>query len=315
MGLRGNQKLGVSAGKHRYDIPLHKDSGARFLVGLIAVMTILMSVMLTTTIAIDTMTTGWVSGLGKTATIEIPAIDDQGKNLSSEQITTLATKAKTTGESLTGIQSAVIMDKKTLSDMIAPWLGEEILNDSAIPLPVLITVTLNEDANITQTITELKSAIKTISSTLRVDTHETWMEDLSRLVGGAQALTLIFTFITAAATIIIILMALRMRLNLYKSDIDLLHLMGASNHYIAKQFQRHSLILTFKGAVIGAVFVIITLAMCSLFLGDTDNAYGRTLFNFDKEIYIFLCAIPFLLAAIAKVATEQTVLRHLEKMP
>jgi cell division transport system permease protein len=309
------KKLGIAPTAQRYDLPLHRDSGAHFLIGLIAMMTFLICIMATATIAVENTTTSWVSGLSNTLTIEIPAVDAEAKNLSQEQMDDLATKTQTAISALGSVQSAGIMSRDDLSAMVAPWLGEDATENTSMPLPVLITVTLNEDTDYETATQSISTTLQSISPILQMDTHETWLNDLNKLVGGLQMATLIITLMIIVATILIILMALRMRMSVHKKDIELLHLMGAGNLYIAKQFQRHGLLLTLKGSVAGMFAALILVGGLHLLKGSETSLTNPTFFDISMASYITMIATPLILGLIGFIATRFIVLRVLEKMP
>jgi len=68
-----NRRLGVAHQTRKYDLPLEKGQGGRFLKILMGLMTLLAMFAFVASFALSAMTERWSSGLSNKATIEIPA--------------------------------------------------------------------------------------------------------------------------------------------------------------------------------------------------------------------------------------------------
>ncbi|MCB1721289.1 MAG: permease, partial [Alphaproteobacteria bacterium] len=106
----------------------------------------------------------------------------------------------------------------------------------------------------------------------------------------------------------------RSRMAEHKADIELLHLMGASDLYITKQLQRHAVVLTLKGALIGVLSGLVILLMLSAFGGSGEGATIPGMHLSASQIIILLL-LPGLIALIASQTARVTVLRVLGQMP
>ncbi|HOO82558.1 MAG TPA: permease, partial [Alphaproteobacteria bacterium] len=141
-----------------------------------------------------------------------------------------------------------------------------------------------------------------------------WLEDILRLAGTLKLSALIVTLIIGATTIVAIAGAIRSRMAEHKADIELLHLMGASDLYITKQLQRHAVVLTLKGALIGVLSGLMILLMLSAFGGSGEGATIPSMHLSTSQIIILLL-LPGLIALIASQTARVTVLRVLGQMP
>ncbi len=123
--------------------------------------------------------------------------------------------------------------------------------------------------------------------------------------------TLLATLIGLAA-IVTIAFVTHLGLEAHQRVLNILNIVGAQNHFIAQQFQRHALVLACKGGVIGVGFAIVALGMISAFMPDA-NLLGLTLswpFGMMASIMILT---PLGVMALASFSARLTVLSTLAK--
>lgn len=309
--LPGDKKLGVSSGKRRYDLPLNTGNGAGFLVLLVGLMTFLGVMALSASFALSSMAYHWSSGLENKMTIEIPAETSQGKIRSAGEINDLSVLVQDALQQQSSISQVEILSRTEVNDLIAPWLGD-LSSLPDIPLPGLISVEFT--SRNPETLQTIKTDLEKIVSNIVLDTHENWLADILKLTGALQFATILVCVLIGLTTITAIAGAVKSRIAIHKADVELLHLMGASDSYISNQFQRHTLILAFKGAFAGTVLGVSVLAVIMLFTGDT----GTTLlpeFKLDMVHVFTLLSLPLLACIIAALTARLTVRRELALMP
>lgn len=285
-----------------YDIPLHTRLGTEFLVMLIALMTYLLLLAATGSISLGHLGNKWVAGLENTMTIEIP---------SSENAMPHAEKLVESLKNASSISSARILTNDDMSDMLSPWLGNQksILND--LPLPTLIAVEMKERN--TDTLSSITTAVRKTAPEAIIDAHEEWLVDLLKLTKSLRVTALVIFALILGVTAFVISGAVRSRMAIHQRELELLHIMGASDSYISLQFIRYIFTQSLKGIFIGILLGIISL---SLFIIYTDQS-GGTLpsITVDKNDMIMLGVIPALLIIIGLFTARHTVLRVLNEMP
>lgn len=305
------RRIGSAQGKRRYDLPLNKSAGTEFLVLLIALMTFLAVMAMAASFALGSMTQRWSSGLENKATIEIPAEKNDGSIRSPADIYELKTATGKRLERLPYIKSFEIMEEKEIQDLIAPWLGKEIILHD-IPLPGLISVDLQLSSP--EIIASLEKDMAEIDKNIRIDTHESWLSDLLRLTGALQFAAAMVALIIGTTTIMAISGAVRTRMALHHEEVELLHLMGASDSYITRQLQRHAFLIGLKGSLIGLAAGAAVLAVVGLISGETTAALLPG-FHFGVLHILGLLIIPGIACLIAATTARFTVLRVLSMMP
>ncbi len=309
--LTGNRRLGIADNNGRYDLPLNQSAGTHFLVLLVALMTFLAMMAITATMMLGGITKHWSSGLENKLTIEIPALKPDGKIREPAEIKALSDTVSKTLNTNPNIESLEVLSQEQINELVAPWLGDDVVLDD-IPLPGLISVHLHirDDEKLTQ----IKKTVERAASDIRLDTHESWLSDILRLARTMKLSSLIVTLIITFTTVTAIAGAIRSRMAEHKADIELLHLMGASDLYITHQLQRHAIILTLKGSACGAVSALMILFFLSIISGGGENGLLPGL-SFSGLQILFLLALPAFAGLIASQTARFTVLRVLGQMP
>lgn len=302
--------INVITNKHS-DLPLDKSEDTRFVIILIALMTFLGVLALSGTFALHSLTNKWSSGLENKITIEIATQSKDGHILSQE---TILKETKTLYEALSThslVKSINVLGDTEIQELVSPWIGDN-LNLGGIPLPGLIAIELRKsDA---KDLSSLRKDIEKISKHANLETHHEWLSDLINFTDTLRTLALIISIIVGTITIIAITIAVRTRLSIHHNEVELLHHMGATDNYIAKQFQRHALILSLKGALIGtALGVMVTYSLTLLSRNSGTDLIPVLQVGFFGFFIILL--VPFFISLITILTSHVTVLRSLAKMP
>ncbi len=311
--VKKEKSLGTAQKKRRYDLPLNESSGSGFLRLLIALMSILTILALTTGFVLSDMTGRWAAGVQNHMTVEIPAEDKNGNVLPGENVRALSQKAQEIAAAHEDIESAEILPEEKIKEMVAPWLGEDIsTSGNAVPLPGLISIKLKAGAEIN---TEaFQKQLKTVSPMIRLDTHESWLSTVLRFTGALKFAAYFITLTILITTIVAVAGAIRSKMAIHKDELELLHLMGALDSYIARQFQRHSMILAFQGAAIGCFIGGIILLLSSSMAGHMEISIVPE-FQMNPPQIGLLCLLPFFISLLAVGTARHTVLRVLREMP
>ncbi len=295
----------------RTDIPLTPNAETYFLILLISLMTFLLVLSLAGTLILKDMTNRWTSGLENKVTIEILMETDQGYVLSQETIEKETRLLQKVLEKDPYIKSAEILTEPQIRDLISPWIKKDLILDD-IPLPGLIAVELkNSNPKI---LDALRKKIAKASEHARLETHQEWLSDLLSLMTIFKTISLIISLIVMSITITTITAGISIRLALHEKTVDLLHFMGASDTYIAKQFQNHTIIIALTGGLIGTI-----LALTLVFIVQIISFYSASPLipnlHLGLKWTLTLCLIPFMICALALLTTRIAILHSLLKMP
>ncbi len=101
---------------------------------------------------------------------------------------------------------------------------------------------------------------------------------------------------------------------MYKSQVvEVLHLIGARDSFIAAEVQRHFLHLGFRGGLIGTALAALTFLALGL-AGGGGDMFLIAASGLAAENYPFLLAIPFAAALVTVATARLTVFNTLERM-
>ncbi|MBM3538578.1 MAG: FtsX-like permease family protein [Alphaproteobacteria bacterium] len=197
----------------------------------------------------------WRTSLSGSLTVEIPAEYGASAADLSAVLTTL--------RATPGVQRADPLTHDQVGRLLVPWLGASALIET-LPVPQLIDVTLSPDAVIDAPALARRLAEAAPGAT--VDDHGRWVGHLLRLATLASLCALVVVGIVALSAVVAVTITTRAGLALHHEAIDLLHLIGAEDRYIAGEFAREALLLGLRGSLlgvalaIGALYILIALA-------------------------------------------------------
>lgn len=305
--------LGKAVGKRRYDLPLNRNDSTRFLVILIGLMTFLAVLAIAACFALGGMAERWTSGLENKMTIEIPAETSEGMLLKPDEMALLSQTVATVLEHYPAVKTYHVMTTDEIQELVRPWLGDTTLDPEQMPLPGLISVEIKPDYG-SDGVTALQEKISIAAPRARLDTHQNWLEDVLRFTGALQFAASLLIIVIGFTTVVAVSGAVKARLAVHRADVELLHLMGAADSYISRQFQRHSWLLGLTGGAAGMVAGVFALALIGWVSGEMDvNLMPE--YRITAWQMIITMVLPLVIAGLAMVTAQRTVMRELSGMP
>lgn len=272
-------------------------AGEGWLIGLIAVLSLLACLAAAGGVAAERAASGWSRALRTEATVQVrPRVGETGD--------AAAARAAETLSGLDGVQEAAVLDRAAAEALLRPWLGEAALPD--LPLPYLVTVRL--DAAQPASAVSLSRALAEAGLDASVDDHSLWREEVERSAAWIAALALAVFCVTAGAAAVAVIYATRTGLAAQAETIEILSLHGATPNTIAAQFQqRYGLLAGAAGAIAAAAsaFLILVLRM----LGGSEGLIPALPLTWSDIILV--SPTPLVAATVALVTARVTVLRRL----
>ena len=126
-----------------------------------------------------------------------------------------------------------------------------------MPMPRLIDVKLKKDAEIN--FMALAEKLATVAPQASLDNHKLWLNKLINFASGLKMLALSVLALVIGITSGAIFYSTQTSLGLHKDIIEILHLLGAKDTYIAQQYAAKTAVLGFWGGLIGVVFAVPTI--------------------------------------------------------
>jgi cell division transport system permease protein len=292
----------------RSDLPLQGDAASRFLPWVVAVMVYLAVLALAGALAANDAVNRWNRALTSTLTVQI-AVPAGERNLD----TVMADRVDRAVQLLRrtpGIDRVQPLGADRIAALLEPWLGGGAIVEE-LPLPALIDVTLVPGTRID--LAQLAERLAAAVPGAALDDHGRWLKDLVRLALAAQAAAALVLALIVACALAAVVFAVRTSLSIHRDVVEILHLVGARDAYIARQFQHHALGLSLRGGAIGWGLAAITLAGLAWALLSLDAAVVPRV-DFGWPQWLLLALPPFAAAGIAVVAARVAVMRALGRM-
>ena len=215
-----------------------------------------------------------------------------------------------------GVIGARPLSQKESMDLLEPWLGKtEGL--SALPIPRIIALQIDRQAP--PDLDKLREGLKRQHPGTSLDDHRHWQAQIrtvtrSFALGGLAILVLV-----GAATTAIIISATKSSMASNKDIVEVLHFIGATDRFIAHEFEKHFLRLGIRAGTVGAflamlIFIAMPLVMNILGGGAVTQAELSRLVGtgaLDLPGYFLLGIVVVVTAALCMLTSRYGVYRIL----
>jgi cell division transport system permease protein len=280
----------------------------RALVAVVAIMTFLASLTTGAVMLVRTSAAEWQSEVSREVTIQVRPV--QGRDLDAE-----VSRAAEIARATPGIADVRPYSKDESARLLEPWLGGGLSLDD-LPVPRMIVLRLQDGG------ADLGTLRKTLGERVAgatVDDHRAWIERMramaqTTIVGGIGVLLLMI-----AATVLSVIFATRGAMATNRPIVEVLHFIGAKSGFIARQFQRHFLVLGLEGGLIGGGLAMLVFGIASIaanmsvgMAGSDQLAALFGTFSLSLGGYIAIVAQMVLMAVVTAIASRRTVNRTLE---
>ncbi len=297
-------------------IPLAKDETNRFLPWIVAFMVYLAALALAGAMASNTVVARWERDLSGNLTVQIPPLVAVG-GADADEGAQAAMEAARLEEALAvlratpGIVAAEALGRAEIDALLEPWLGAGLTSEE-LPLPRVVDVMLEPSAKLD--VERLEATLAAAVPGASIDDHGLWFERLASLARSVELVAALIVVLTGLAAALTVIYVTRSGLAVHHGVIELLHLIGARDGYIARQFQFQALGQGLKGGVPGLLMAALTLLMLGRAAGSIDVPLLPEV-RLSPQQWAALAGVPLAAATIAMVTARVTVLRTLRKMP
>jgi cell division transport system permease protein len=210
-----------------------------------------------------------------------------------------------------GVTSARPVPAGELEELVEPWLGQAGTGLD-LPLPRLIDVTLDPKVRIDLPALQEQLRDVVAGATIGVETIARdggeRMAGFVRAWGSIAGVAILLTALAAAALII------RVSLRAQVPNLELLRCMGASDGYLARQFERHALLSALRGGALGSVLAVATL-IALLYGGSGAELPGTFRLGLEASDWALLACVPVISALLIMAVGRMSATRVLAKMP
>lgn len=308
------QKSIFSSSKSKYNFDFIVDSDFNLLSLITALMVFIASLSAVCVIGVNNLFNSWNQDLNGQVTVQVLPFGKNNKPLTKAEL-----KEKTnniiTDLRLSNIFSKIRLIKDNeIDDMLKPWLGSSI-EDFNIPVPDLLDVSFKtfEKNNNHTNLSEIGLSLKEKFGPISIENHNKWLKDIRKIKNSVQFIAYFILVAIIITTSVTVIYTTNASFKSQKHSIEVFHLIGAFDEFIAKQFANSVFRLTFIGSMIGFILFLIIFGIISVIISDLTG----TIFDYIELSFIdwmTIISIPFISAIIAKATAKNTILQIIGKV-
>ncbi|HEY3223410.1 MAG TPA: ABC transporter permease [Pseudolabrys sp.] len=289
-------------------MPRNSISG-RALVAVVAIMTFLASLTTGAAVLVSRAAGEWQSDIAREVTIQVVPVAGRDVDASVDKAV-LVTRASP------GVIEVRPYSKEESARLLEPWLGNGLSLDE-LPVPRLIVIKIA--ANAVPDLAQLRRQLADQVPGAMLDDHRGWIDRMRAMAGTAVGAGIGVLILMFVATMLSVTFATRGAMATNKSVIEVLHLVGAKNGFIARHFQHHFLILGLQGGAIGGGAASVLFALAGMishrFAGSagadqTSILFGS--FSIGLAGYAAVLGQVALIALVTALTSRHTVNSTLE---
>ena len=295
--------------RHR-ELPLSKDSSNLFLKIMISIAVFLFAVTLAGVLSVNSMLINWNSSILGSLTVQIIPMNSADRQKSMEETLVQQQKVVAMLEAMPEVKRVAALNDGQLQKLLNPWLGDGI-DIADLPMPRLIDVKLKKGAEIDYDV--LAEKLATIAPQASLDNHKLWLNKLINLASGLKMLALSVLLLVVGVTSGAIFYTTQTSLGLHKDVIEILHLMGAKDTYIAQQYAFRTAWLGFVGGIIGVVVAVPTILLIARMAEQIQGGIINEM-SLSPQGWLAIVSLPLFSSLIAMQTAYYTVKHTLERM-
>lgn len=290
----------------RNDLPLSEDASTRLVPWIVGVMAYLAALAFAAALMLSNIASEWSQGLEGSLTVQVPVAEGDKADVTDARIVSAVRILLKTE----GVESARPIPLAEIAEMLEPWLGTGA-GTSELPLPQVIDVQLHEGANVD--LDELSRKLEATVPGISLESHEQWRNTLLVLFRSVEFVAILIILLISTVTLAAIVFTTRSVLAVHYEIVEVLHLIGAQDTYIADQFQKHAFRMGLKGSVGGTASALATILGIALLTNDLETSLlpPTTLAYWH---WLLLAMLPIGESYGAMLTARFTILRALRRM-
>jgi len=215
-----------------------------------------------------------------------------------------------------GIATVRALSVADASQLLEPWLGQ---TDALKALPVPRLIALELDRAAPPDLDQMRTALSTQFKGVTLDDHRRWQQQIRTITRSFALGGLAILLLVGAATTAIIISATKSAMASNRDIVEVLHFVGATDRFIAREFERHFLRLGVRAGIVGAlwamfVFIAMPTVMELLGGGAVTIAEIRRLIGIatlDPPGYFLLGIVVLVIASLCMLTSRIGVYRIL----
>ncbi|GJL96777.1 MAG: cell division protein FtsX [Hyphobacterium sp.] len=245
----------------------------------------------------------WMDDLDGSLTVQIRPIEGRDADQDAIDI------AREISE-LPGVTRADARSRADSEMLLEPWFGTSGL-PSDLPVPVLIDVVLDDPDGVP--LDEIADILETAGIDADIDDHGRWSDAVARASQLARLLAFGLLALILGAAAAVIAFAARASLVARRDVADALHIVGATDSYVAGLFQRRFFSLGVKAGATGAIFAALIAILVAVGGNNADALYFLPELLFSPFEIVALAMAPLIAGGVAALSARLAVEEELRK--
>ena len=287
------------------DIPFARDDAHRLLPAMIACLTGFAALLLALGMCLSSSLTAQSRDVVGTVQVEVPRV----RANDTAYLESVTNAIKQTA----GVSDVKVLSENQMESLLKPWLGEDF-SLADLPVPVILDVKTSVKNNATSVnLPALRTTLAKIDTGIKVEDRGPWVGNMVKAVGLLQGLVLLVAILLLLCVLGMIILVSRTNLRLHFKTVSLLHMFGATDEYILRQFQWNNAWLAARGAFGGVAFAAFVFVTAVIISARWDSPVIPHISISIGHVILFVI-LPIFTAMIALVATRLTVQKMLEHM-
>ena len=244
----------------------------------------------------------WTEDLDRALTIQVVPRAGVDVNAEAQAVISLL-------EAEPDIASVDALPQSASAALIEPWLGDSDAL-AGLPIPMLIHADMTPGAVID--LDTLRARLKAAAPNATLDTHARWRDELA---GAATVIELVgmgILALVAITTAAIVVFATRSALAANRDTVEVLHLIGARDTFIAGEVQKRFLATGLRAGFAGWAAAAFTFLLFGLSASDEAGIVSLLpQLQMPWTHYLVLLAVPLVATGLTAIAARMTVMRAL----
>lgn len=211
-----------------------------------------------------------------------------------------------------GVASARAFSDSEINALLEPNFGKSGL-PADLPVPRLIAVT--GEAGTGDLGADIGSALHAAGYDAAVDTHAEWAGDVREMLSISRMAALIIVALLSATAVAVIAFATHAALLARRDIVDVLHIAGARDRFIAGLFERRFWLLGLRAGTVGALVALASVAvLIALGRSGAERTGLLPQLSLDFPDLAVLVITPVIAGLAARLAAGITVRRSLRSV-
>ena len=290
----------------RAELPFKKDGANLFLEIISIISVFLFTITLAGFFMINSLVNSWDKGIVNGFTVQVT----DEKTTDETQADVRLNKVINFFEQIENVEKVRLVSDKKIAKLMRPWLGDSV-DVSVLPMPKLIEVKVK--ANSSFNFDKVAKDLSKVAPYTSINAHQVWLNKLIVFAKSVKALAFSILLLVLIICSFSIFYATKTSLGIHQNIIEILHIMGATDDYIAKQYARRGFFIGFVSGLIG----VLAGGAVLWFMADVAAGLKGGIFDkasLDTVSVMYILTLPMITALISMFTSYYTVRKTLGKI-